>query len=207
MWPFRVDAEAVEQAGCGFGEQSGRAERAAVGADFGDADVARAVLDVGRAGVGDVEQLLVGREGEAVGFDEIGRRRRDRAAFGIDAIDVAGADLLRRGVALVFGIDAVGRIAEPDRAVRLHHDVVGRIEALALESGRRARGAFRRVRCARRNACGARKRRAAPGDRRYGRCGCRPGRERPRPRRWSRRSAARGCWGCPTSTRYLPAAK
>ena len=39
-----------------------------------------------------------------------------------------------RGVALVVGIDAVGRIAEPDRAVRLHHEVVGRVEALALEA-------------------------------------------------------------------------
>ena len=53
---------------------------------------------------------------------------------GIDAIDVAGADLLRRGVAFVVGIDAVGRIGEPDRTVRLHDDVVGRIEALALEA-------------------------------------------------------------------------
>jgi hypothetical protein len=114
---IRVDAEAVEQAGGAFGERRGGAERAAIVADFGDADVARAVLDMGRAGVGDVEPFLVGREREAVGFDEIGRRRRDRAAVGIDAIDVAGADLLRRGVALVFGIDAVGRIAEPDRAV------------------------------------------------------------------------------------------
>ena len=55
----------------------------------------------------------------------------DRAALGVDAIDVV-AVLLLGLVALVVGKDAVGRIGEPDRAVGLHHHVVRRVELLAL---------------------------------------------------------------------------
>src|SRR5215207_168571 len=47
---------------------------------------------------------------------------------------MAGADLAFRLVAFVVGIDAVGRVGEPDRAVRLHDDVVWAVEALALEA-------------------------------------------------------------------------
>ena len=54
------------------------------------------------------------------------------AARRIDAVDVAGADLARRGVALVVRVDAVARVGEPDAAVALDHDVVRRIEALAV---------------------------------------------------------------------------
>ena len=69
---------------------------------------------------------------------------------------------LRRSVALVVGVDAVARVGEPDAAVGLHHHVVGRVEALAVEVRRRARCACRRARCARRSARGARRRRAGP---------------------------------------------
>ena len=54
------------------------------------------------------------------------------AGAGIDAVDVTGADLALGLVALVVALDAVGRVGEPDRAVRLHDRVVRRIEALAL---------------------------------------------------------------------------
>ena len=37
-------------------------------------------------------------------------------------------------VAFVVAQDAVGRVGEPDRAVALHDDVVGRVQALALEA-------------------------------------------------------------------------
>src|SRR5215207_10627607 len=47
---------------------------------------------------------------------------------------MAGADLAFRLVAFVVGIDAVGRVGEPDRALRLHDDVVWAVEALALEA-------------------------------------------------------------------------
>ena len=50
----------------------------------------------------------------------------------IDPVDMAGADLAFGLVALIVGLDAVGGIGEPDRAVGLHHHVVRRIEALAL---------------------------------------------------------------------------
>ena len=56
----------------------------------------------------------------------------DRAGFGVDPIDVAAVDLLLGAIALVVGVDAVGGVGEPDRVVRLHHDVVGRIQALAV---------------------------------------------------------------------------
>ena len=57
---------------------------------------------------------------------------RRLAGAGIEAVDV-GADLGLRLVALVVGEDAEGGIGEPDRAVRLHDHVVGRVEPLAVE--------------------------------------------------------------------------
>ena len=82
--------------------------------------------------IGDVEDRLVGREGEAVGLGEIVGDDADLAALRIDPVDVA-AGLLHLGlVALVVAHDPVVRIGEPDRAVRLDHHVVGRIEPLAL---------------------------------------------------------------------------
>ena len=127
-----VDAEAVEEAGGRFGEDLAALQALAVGGDGEAADVARAVLDVGGAGVGDVEEFLVGREGEAVRPHHVADDAVDRAALRVDAVDVAAVDLLRRAVALVVGVDAVGRIGEPDRIVGLHHRVVRRVEALAL---------------------------------------------------------------------------
>ena len=115
-----------------FGEDLAALQRLAVRADGEAADVARAVLDVGGAGIGDVEQLLVGREGEAVRPHHVVDDPVDRAALRVDAIDVAAVDLLRLPVALVVGVDAVGGIGEPDRVVGLHHRVVRRVEALAL---------------------------------------------------------------------------
>ena len=54
-----VEAEAVEQAGVAGGEDAALLELALVG-DVEGADVARTVGVVGGAGVGDVEDLLVG---------------------------------------------------------------------------------------------------------------------------------------------------
>ena len=81
----------------------------------------------------DVELLLVGREGEPVGrIDAVGHHGH-RAAFAVDAIDIHRQ--FRLGdAALVVAEDAETRIGEPDRAVRFHHDIVRRIEPLALEA-------------------------------------------------------------------------
>ena len=45
-----------------------------------------------------------------------------------------GRLLLLLLASLVVGLNAVGRIGEPDRPVGLHDDVVGRVQALALEA-------------------------------------------------------------------------
>ncbi len=86
------------------------------------------------AGVGDIENLLVGREREAVRLDPVADDQGHRPAVRIDAIDVRRADLGFGLVALVVAVDAVGRIGEPDRAIRLDHQVVRRVQLLALEA-------------------------------------------------------------------------
>src|ERR1700722_1716831 len=93
-----------------------------------------AILDMAHSGVGDIKLLLVRREGETVRLDEISRHGCDLAIGGIETIDIARADLGSRGVALIFRIDAIGRIGKPDRSVRLHHEIVRRIELFALET-------------------------------------------------------------------------
>ena len=57
---------------------------------------------------------------------------RERAGRGVDAVDV-GRQLGSRPVALVVAEDAVGRVGEPDRAVGPAHDVVRRVQGLAVE--------------------------------------------------------------------------
>ena len=91
-----------------------------------DADHARR-----HAGLDDVELRLVGREREPVRPIDVARRHR-RAAGLVETIDV-GRQLGRRDVALVVAEDAERRIGEPDRVVGLHHDVVRRVERLAVE--------------------------------------------------------------------------
>ncbi len=88
------------------------------------------------AGVGHEEKAPVAREGEAIGLHAVGHHRRHLARHWIDAVDVGGADLALRGIALVIAVDAVGRIGEPEGAVlRLRH-VVGRVQAPALPVAR-----------------------------------------------------------------------
>ena len=91
-----------------FREDLATRQLGAVGATREAADVARAVLLVRRAGVGDIEVFLVGREGDAVRANHIGDDGGDRAGFGVDAIDVAALDLLCGAIAFVVGVDAVG---------------------------------------------------------------------------------------------------
>src|ERR1700678_3291620 len=126
----RIDAKTVEQTGRGFREHLAAREAGALDGEL--PDVFRTVLFVGRAGVGEVEKFLVGREGDPVRTDRIGDDRVDGAGFGVQAIDVAAADFPGRLVALIVGVDAISGVGEPDRIVRLHHEVVRRVEALAV---------------------------------------------------------------------------
>ena len=45
---------------------------------------------------------------------------------------MTGADLALRTATLIIEKDAVRRVGEPDGTIRLHHHVIGRVEALAL---------------------------------------------------------------------------
>ncbi len=92
--------------------------------------------NVARAGVADIQDALVGREGKPIGLHAIGHDRGEDAGAWVEAVYVRLSDLRRRRVALVFAVDAVGRIAEPNAAVRFHHDIVRRVESLALEMRR-----------------------------------------------------------------------
>ena len=99
---FRIDAKAVEQADRAGREQFRWTERAPIGGDFGDANVLWAILDMGRAGVGDIELFLVGEKARPFGLTKSVATAVDLATRGIEAIDVARADLGRRGVALII---------------------------------------------------------------------------------------------------------
>jgi hypothetical protein len=124
--PSRVDAKAVERSGGADREHLATLDAFAVGRHGEAADMAR------RAGVGDVEQFLVGREGQPIRANHVVDDSRDIAGFRIDAVSMTTVDLGGCAIALVVAVDAVGRIGEPDRIVRLDDGVVGRVEALAL---------------------------------------------------------------------------
>ena len=120
-----IDAEAVGRAGTGVDEHPAGAERAAI--DVEHAQLAR------RHGAGfhHVELRFIRRERQPVGTLHIVGHHGDRAGLAIDAIDV-GRQFRLVLLALVIAEQAERRIGEPDRAVRLHHDVVRRVQLLAL---------------------------------------------------------------------------
>jgi hypothetical protein len=92
----------------------------------------RVVGPVGEAGIADIELLLVRREAKAVRLHEVIDHHLDVAGFRVDPVDVL---LVLLGVgldALVEAADAVGRVAEPDRAVGRDDRVVRRVQLLAI---------------------------------------------------------------------------
>ncbi len=126
-----IDAEAVRNAGRDFGDARGSCRacrprprrRGCGGASPGSARSRnRRCREVSR------RAKRRGRSGRRKSSDDDAQR----AVARIEAIDVAASDLALRLAALVGRADAVSRIGEPNRAVRLHHHVVRRIEALAL---------------------------------------------------------------------------
>jgi hypothetical protein len=94
--------------------------------------VARVIGPVAGAAVDHIEPRLVGREGEAVGLQEVVRDPPNRTVGRIDAVDMRAVELARGLDAFVIGVDAVGGIGEPDRAVRADHHVVGTVESQAF---------------------------------------------------------------------------
>src|SRR5262249_35934660 len=82
-------------------------------------------LAVGHAAALDeVEDFLVGREGEPLGPEHAFRENGSLQRVWLQPVDV-GLDLRLRLIALVVTEDAERGIGEPDRAIRLHHHVVG----------------------------------------------------------------------------------
>src|SRR5207253_6797160 len=70
--------------------------------------------------------------GQAIGIDDIGDDGAELAVLG-QAIDVGGGLLGLFLLAFPLAIDAEQRIGEPDRVVGFHHNVVRRVQPLALE--------------------------------------------------------------------------
>src|SRR4029079_9220914 len=111
--PRFVQPEAVEKALRAGGEDAAAGEISLV-VDMEDAVMARAVRHMGCAGIDDIETPLVGREGDPVRTHEVVGDDAHVAGLRIDAIHMTGADLAVGLVALVVGIDAVGRAGETD---------------------------------------------------------------------------------------------
>ena len=84
------------------------------------------------AGVDDVELLLIGRKTDAVGLIHIAGNHRDFAGVRIQAVDI-GRKFEGRLVPFVVRHNAVARIGEPDRAIRMHCEIIRRIERFALK--------------------------------------------------------------------------
>src|SRR5215210_1013669 len=95
--------------------------------------VPRTVRDVAPSRIRDVQVALVDGQRKAVRTHHVGDDRSHLARARVDAIHVARSDLTLCRVALFIAVDAVRRVGEPHAAVRRHDDVVGAVEALALE--------------------------------------------------------------------------
>ena len=80
----------------------------------------------------DIELLLVVREGKSVRAIDLAGHHRSPPGLRIEAVQV-GRQFGGGHVALVVAQNAEGRIAEPDRVVGFDHDVVRRVERLAVE--------------------------------------------------------------------------
>ncbi|GJE46312.1 hypothetical protein AEGHOMDF_5515 [Methylobacterium soli] len=126
--PVLVAAKAVGEA------RRDRVEDAAVSQTLllhgEDPDVLHRIGHELQAALGDVEERFVGREAEAVRSREIVGHDREGAVARIEPVD-RGGQLGFLLATLVIRLDAVGRIREPDRAVGLADEVVGRVQALA----------------------------------------------------------------------------
>ena len=83
--------------------------------------------------IGNVEELLVGREAEAVRAREVGRHDDRLLGAGVEPEDVV------RRLLAPFRVDAIGGIGEPERPVGLDDRVVRGVQALARVGARERR--------------------------------------------------------------------
>ena len=82
-------------------------------------------------GVGDVENVLVGREGDAVGAALVLDQQLE-LAVGAQAVDAVEVELAERR--LLEALEAVRRVGEVERAVGAEDSVVGAVEAAPFEA-------------------------------------------------------------------------
>ena len=79
----------------------------------------------GRTTVGDEKLFFIRGKSQAIGMVEIISYANDLARMRVNSVHVATRLLTLGACALIVGNDAVVRVGEPDRAIRLHHRIVG----------------------------------------------------------------------------------
>lgn len=99
----------------------------------------RRSIPVDKIRVRDIYDLLARREADAVGAAEAVGHDTDVAAAGVEAVDLL-RQLRGRAEALLVAVDGVG---EPEAAVRVDDDVVGRVEGAAVVVVEQGGGAVR----------------------------------------------------------------
>ncbi len=130
----RIDTDAVGDADVDHAEHAVVPQCFAL--DTEATDMGRRAVGVAGAGIRDVEDAFVRREGKPVRLEEVVDDAADLAALPVHPVDAAHR-LFGLGLrALVVAHDAVGRIGEPDGAVRADHEIVRRVQTLALEHRR-----------------------------------------------------------------------
>ena len=127
-----VDPESIGNARRHVGQNPAVPQPAVVG-DIEAADVMGRFGIRPEAEIGDVEMFSSGEKARPFGREKSSTTIRRAAIPWIEAIDVATADLAVGLSAFVFGADPVGRVGEPDRAVGMDDDVIGRIQPFAVE--------------------------------------------------------------------------
>src|SRR5271170_2669707 len=115
-----IDSESVGNAGRNFREHAAVAQL--VVRDVEGADVVGPVRVRPEAGIRDVKQPFVGREGESIRTPEVVCDDAQRAVPGVTAIDVTASDFTLRLAALVGCADAVAWVGKPHGAVRFHNN-------------------------------------------------------------------------------------
>src|SRR5690349_11335960 len=95
-------------------------------------DCRRKPADMRCTRIGHVKRRLIGREGQSIWLYAVRHDERYSAGATVDPVDVGGADLGFALPPLIVAVDSVGRVGEPDRAIRFDHHIVGRIQSAPL---------------------------------------------------------------------------
>ena len=89
------------------------------------ADMARAIVLMGRTRIGNIEFAFIGREGQPIGFDKIIADDGDGTRLRVNPIDMRGADFAFCAFPLVIRIDAISGVGEPDGAIGFDNHIIG----------------------------------------------------------------------------------